>query len=158
MPTEPTITIQGCSYLVTDSHGKVNTVGKDKSCSCGRKACWHVNQVKRYLSSGGEKAPDAQPLNTDHIEAIFTGNNQWTSQDATPTPYQNPYSLAYWAQRAVKIKASQKKMEQDGDGQCLSAVGQYWHDMTRLTFSEMCAKWKLSVKELTLAEQLRLEM
>lgn len=143
MTEETTVSVSGYAYSVKDAYGKTHTVGKDKSCSCGKEGgCWHVNAVKKYLSNGGAKAPDVPPLNTEHIEALFTGEMHWTSR-CTQTQYSNPYPLRYWAERAAKLKVGKMAMDADGSQNTLGAVGQYWYDLAHMSAMDAEDKWKL---------------
>jgi hypothetical protein len=144
MTEETTVSVVGYAYEVKDAYGKTHAVSKDKTCTCGKEGgCWHINAVKKYLNAGGQKAPDVPPLNTEHIEALFTGEMHWTSR-CTQAPYKNPYSIKAWAQWAVNLKAKQAKMNADGAQNKLGAVGQYYHDLRTMRGSAVQDKWNLN--------------
>lgn len=143
---EPSVRIEGCSYLVTDTYGKSFIVGKDRSCSCGKQNCWHIGQVKRYLDSGDKKAPDKPKVNTEYLEAMFTGQYLSTRpqtfeppERVMPTP--NANLKEFW-QRAERIRTKQRKMESGN----ACDVAQYWIDLRTLSKTQMCEKWNLPIK------------
>jgi len=152
MTESTTVTVSGYAYSVTDAQGKVNTVCKDRTCSCGKENCWHVRQVRLYLNKGGAKAPDAPEVNTEHLDALFTGNENWHSVPHVVTPYQSPYTLRYWAERAAKLKTLKTKMDSDGEQNKLDAVGQYWFDLAHMTTQEVQDKWRLNEPEFSLCK------
>ena len=51
------VIVHNNTYLVTK-----HIVSKNRTCSCGNKKCWAIQEVKRYLIGGGERAPDANAL------------------------------------------------------------------------------------------------
>jgi len=54
------------TYLVTK-----HIISKDRTCSCGNRRCWAIQEVGRYLREGGTRAPDAVSLEHHHTLPSF---------------------------------------------------------------------------------------
>jgi hypothetical protein len=147
-PTQkPTVSVSEYSYLVTDAYGKQFTVGKDKSCSCGKEGCWHVRQVRDYLKGGGKKAPNKPEVTDDlpYIDDVFFGSPYRTTPQTFECPAMTPVSescIAEITERVGKIKAAKEKMESDPVRNMHDKAG-YWMDLRSLSGIDMCQKWNL---------------